>query len=720
MTLLNPAGAILAAAIGVPILLTLYFLKLRRRPVRVSSTMLWERAVRDLEVNVPFRWIRSSVSLFLQLLAIAALALAIGRPMLGGAGAAAGGRLLILIDRSASMSALDGVSPSDEAPPGGGPRISRLDEARRRAKEIIASLGRSGVATEAMVGQFAASAQGLTALTGNRTLLDEAVDSITPTDQSDELDAALRLISVFIGQFDESARGAQATVVILSDGARTREPVDRVVTGAEVRFLRVGPDPDAPPPPANVGITALSARRDADDPALVRVFARVSGIPGTPASPTLRLRLDGEDVGAIPIEIPAGPPTTPTDPSTPAGRAPLVDVSATASVPCPLGGVLTATLPGEGDVLAADDLAALVIAPPRRPRVLVVAPGEPATAKDAGADVFLRAVLRELDLARLDFSSPAAASALLADADTAPDLVIFDRVSPASLPTIPSICFACVPPLPGLSISTGARGQSRVLSWKRNHPALRYVPLETVIIDPPVAIRYALSPVTPALPAPAGGPQADFTTLADGDAGPLIGLLELGASVPGGVPTRHVIVAFPQERANWGPSPAFPVFLSNTIDFLTLRAEAQAGRSTDTKTAALVTPALGLGGGPIAAAGPISVTLERGSTQPGVPATLGVLERAGVYRVSGVVEGDRALAVNLCSAQETDIRTGAEFPISGDAPSGRLAGVAGGGSVRAGAANALAGTGEIWHWFIALAIILLSAEWLWLAWRMRL
>ena len=42
---LNPWSAALAAGIAVPALLVLYFLKLRRREMPVSSTLLWRKAI---------------------------------------------------------------------------------------------------------------------------------------------------------------------------------------------------------------------------------------------------------------------------------------------------------------------------------------------------------------------------------------------------------------------------------------------------------------------------------------------------------------------------------------------------------------------------------------------------------------------------------------------------------------------------------------------------
>jgi hypothetical protein len=51
MEWLTPMTALYAAAVSLPLLLLLYFLKLKRREQIVSSTLLWKRAVQDLQVT---------------------------------------------------------------------------------------------------------------------------------------------------------------------------------------------------------------------------------------------------------------------------------------------------------------------------------------------------------------------------------------------------------------------------------------------------------------------------------------------------------------------------------------------------------------------------------------------------------------------------------------------------------------------------------------------
>jgi hypothetical protein len=93
-----------------PIIILLYFLRLKRKPVAVPSTFLWKKSIEDLHVNRLMQWIRRNILLLLQLFIALALIYGILGPRMHGA--ISGGKYYILmIDNSASMSATD-VSPS--------------------------------------------------------------------------------------------------------------------------------------------------------------------------------------------------------------------------------------------------------------------------------------------------------------------------------------------------------------------------------------------------------------------------------------------------------------------------------------------------------------------------------------------------------------------------------------------------------------------------------
>src|SRR5437870_13465882 len=98
-SLLNVLPAAIAAGIVVPALLVLYFLKLRRREMPVSSTLLWKKAIQDLQVNAPFQKLRRNLLLLLQLLLLLLLVLALSRPV-ANYSPGAGQSTVIIIDRS--------------------------------------------------------------------------------------------------------------------------------------------------------------------------------------------------------------------------------------------------------------------------------------------------------------------------------------------------------------------------------------------------------------------------------------------------------------------------------------------------------------------------------------------------------------------------------------------------------------------------------------------
>ena len=122
-------------------------LKLRRREVEVSSTLLWQMLLRDREANSPWQRLRRNLLLFLQLLLLLALVLALARPF-WPVPTIATGTLVVLLDGSASM--------NDRR------RGRRRHRASRRpapaVRQLIDGLGADGNMSLILVGQPAGGA----------------------------------------------------------------------------------------------------------------------------------------------------------------------------------------------------------------------------------------------------------------------------------------------------------------------------------------------------------------------------------------------------------------------------------------------------------------------------------------------------------------------------------------------------------------------------------
>lgn len=724
MTFLAPMAGIIAAAIAVPALIFFYLLKLRRRPVRVSSTLLWSKATHDLQVNTPLRWLRPTALFLLQLLALAAFIAALARPAIEGGGPE-GSRIVFIIDRSASMAAADGRNPRTGQPDGS----TRLEEAKRRAEEMIDRMSRAGVGEggrrpRAMVVALAADARAITGFTDSPGALRDAVRSIGISDQPGDLEQALRLLGTLSatggGESDtaEAAPAQRTTAYIFSDGA-FRPPASGGpftapgIAGVDISLIPVGPPPPSSPAAddaparraggaANLGIVAINARRDLNDPALVRLFVRVQNAAPTTAETTLQLRIGDEPVTAKTITVPA---LTWDE----AGRPRPGQAAATFELSRREGGVAVVSLAGAGarDLLAADDAAGVVLSSPVRPAVLVVAPG-------ARADRFLLAVLEEMDLRRLlviDEAAYAERTSIGGEGVAAYDLIIFDRVTPRTLPPIATLSFGSGLPIPGLNVTPvsatepGAQSDDdapigRFLAWRRGHPLLRHVPLDPIVVQPPMVVTLPPSgDASPGAPDAAGQVTA-AASLAEGPHGTLIGLIEQGS-------IRRVIVGFELARSTLGPDVAFPVLMANAMDFLTLRAEGDAGRSY--RTDEPVTVRVQRGANSIGVSGPIAFTIDLADVDRAdagvVP--IGVLERAGLYTLTGVLPADAAIAVNLADPHESLLATATSLDIVG-------AGVTG-----APGADDGRGPREIWHWFVLAGLLLACLEWIIYAWRMR-
>jgi len=662
LTFLDPAAGIIAAGIGVPILLLYYFLRLRRRPLRISSTVLWVRAAQDLQVNAPFQWIRPSWLLLVQLAILACLCLAVARPAIDRPTTEAD-RVVVIVDTSASMRATDGGSPTEHK--------SRFVVAQARAKELVSRLPSSA---EIMLVSSAADAITLSPFTRDRGAIRASIDEMDATDQPGNLGAALALVAAADAQTaSESDEGLTSSIraIILSDAGGASESALTSAGRAAVELARIGPEPGGPRD--NLGILSLAARRDYDDPTIVRLFLRIGSWRDLPSTTSIRVDLDGEEASLQTVEVPAAADGLPGD------------ASVTIELDAPAASLVTITIQ-ETDLLESDNVAAIRLGDAAGPRVLLVQPSSART----NAEVALIEAVETLDAITVtrmtadDFNALPPSDA----AFRTHDMVILDRVVPTRLPPIPSLSFDATLPIPGLEVSDATVQSEQFAFWERSHPVLRYVQLGDVDIISPSHLQ-----------APDDGLRTSSgvvrtQVIATGSSGPLMMVLEQGS-------IRRILVAFALERSDWWKDASFPIFIANAVEFLSASARPGTGVALTTveplsfpapaETEAVVTGAGGF-------------SRRSTATSEGI-ARFGPIPFVGFYTVTINGAGAGAIATNLLSESESSLATGNEL-------------IVGGRQVRAGSIEGMAPR-EIRDWLIAAAIVLLALEWALFAWRMR-
>ena len=269
MQFLTPIGFALSA-LAIPILL-LYMLKLRRKQTRVSSTLLWEKLLRDKQANAPWQKLKRNLLLFLQLLILAALVIALARPALQTK-VVASGSVIVMLDASASMNAVD-VTPS------------RFEEARKSVLTLINGLSSESSLTLILV---AKTPQTLIASETDKSLLKAALSKAQVTQGSADWQAAFALAA------GATRNSSASTVVIISDGGLPESGLPSLP--GDVRYIPIGQADD------NLAISALALRASNGVPQL---FAEVTNTSDVDRKVLLSLYLGNDLFDARQLDIPA-------------------------------------------------------------------------------------------------------------------------------------------------------------------------------------------------------------------------------------------------------------------------------------------------------------------------------------------------------------------------------------------------------------------------------
>ncbi len=652
---LSPLSAIITAAIAAPLLLVLYFLKLRRREMPVSSTFLWKKAVQDLQVNAPFQRLRKNLLLFLQMLLLLLLALALSRPVANYT-PGAGKLSVVLIDRSASMNAAD--------QPGG---KTRLDEAKRRAKDLVSGLERNGQAT---IIAFDDTPEIMQTFTGDAQALRTAIDRIQPTDRKSRLKMAFQLADAQASYIPEQNRAnVQPDVRLYSDG-RVLDAKDLLLHG-DLKYEKIGSDTAG-----NIGIVALDAKRNYEQPTQVQVFARLANFGVKPVNSDVQLTVDGNlrSIAAVSLA-----PDRWSDlnwlkdhPGEKEDSYAAKD-SVEFTIDMPTAGVIKVEQMNKNDdMLAADDAAEVVVPPAKSLSVLLV----------TSDNYYLeRAIMESMNLKDPKKMLPEEYEQKQPKPSDF-DVIIFDRYYPQWLPEAGNfIYFGCAPVAGKLSVARENEkylqlDDSGVLDWQRDHPILRHLNLSKV---------YAAHMLKLNLP-----PEAQ--TLVDGMKGPMVVLNREAAKT-------NLVIAFDLLDSNWPLKLSFPIFLHNALQYLALGSDMNVRPSFEPGATPRIPRASLEKLGP----GIKSIRLNGPSGSREIPIsstgdfTLPALDRVGLYKTDPPVPQFEQVAVNLLDDNESNL-------IPSDTPPGNV-----------GAALATASGKsrlELWWWIIACAAMpLLLIEW---------
>lgn len=662
MSFLAPL-AFWTAAIVVPALLLFYFLKLRRRQEVVPSTLLWRRAVQDLQVNAPFQRLRKSLLLFLQLLILAAGITALARPIVETS-VSDDRSVVLLVDRSASMNTLE---------EGG---KTRFELAKEQAVRLVKTLKRTrsrwwsffgGAQAQArvMAIAFADRAVVVSPFTANMTDVIDLIEDLKPTDGRTNMREALELAEAYmmqttLEQTPETAEEA-SRIVLFSDGAVSGVE-DIVLRAGSLTLIPIGQTRD------NAGITALRIQRNYERPEMLSTLLSVQNFGPAPVTTDVSLYVDGRLTTVQTVSLAAARPrgeVAVAAGAVDAGDAQISSASLSFEFALQKAALLEARLSRQ-DALLVDNRALVVVPPPRRLRVLLV----------SAANFFLEAALQGLSLEEYAYLTPeqyesAPADELEANGQSLYDVVIFDKHNPARLPAGNYIFLAAVPEIEEIAVEGEVEDDS-LQWWDETHPILRSVTLDYVF----TAKGLVLSPPRSA------------EKLIEGKRGSVL----FRYSNEG----RHYLVLnFAIENSSWWGKVSFPKFIQNAVLFMGsggALAEREPLRPGDPLRIPL--PA-GTEAARLACPDGTRVTVRAGA---GGVARYAGTHQVGVYQVEPGIPGRDRFAVNLESVDESDIAPRESFPIGGAA------------TIEVGTAIRAA-TPEIWRWFIGAALLLLFLEW---------
>jgi hypothetical protein len=717
------------------VLIILYFLRLKRKPLQVPSTFLWKKSIEDMHVNSLFQWLRNNVLLILQILVLLFLIYSVLGLRIHGSTESAQNYIL-MIDNSASMSVKD-VAPS------------RLEWAKLEAfKEIEAA----GPSDSGMVIVFNSKATTLQTYTNDKVKLREAIASIQPTQRPTRIEEALAFASSLANPVRSTEdlsmqptdvpddqkrtfvqeRGVSTVVHVYSDG-RFAKLSEAALTGMNLRLA--GNDPrqgglivryhragvlEEPGNSDNLAVVGLNVLKQPEhvrknlQPTFQHLiaFVRLANFRSEPASirVVLSVYVDGvrahqleqvKEVKARKFVEGKEDDDDQDDPGEAEIRFNLPPLEPRRNI------ALHAVLDKHSDAFPLDDQAWLVVSATRKAKVLIVGP--PNKVLDSFFDpepVKKVAVVERMPAADLkgDVYRKKARSGEF-------DLVIFDRCAPDEEADMPlSNTFFIDRPPPPWERSKDRLKNPLLMPSKLQHPLLSHI---TTIMDVRTDEAFVFDVKKNLRPSAAGAfdlPDGDpkkrtLPTIArvieSSNQAPILFTMPRG-------PHTDLVLTFPIMDddgglpSDWFGKPSFPLFFRNVLYILGNVDDSVRSISVQAGEPVVLRPEAGFRFIQMTTPAKQSIKLprsERGDV------TFAETDALGIYRYTvGARDDDkdldqdvmRGFAVNLLDVNESNIEPRASLRI---------------GSERVPAGAEKSRTREIWKWILLLAVVLLISEW---------
>lgn len=502
MTFLAPwAGWFLA---GIPVIVLLYLLKLKRRPVSVSTLMFWQKIMEENQRRALFQKLRNLFSLLLHLIIFALILGALAKPVFDRS-VRDGSSTVIILDTRARMQALESGSET------------RLDLAKKLAANY---LGQTAAQRQFAILTAHVSPVVAAPFTNDEKLLRETLKSVPATQATGDLSAAVQLAEELLA----AREGVKRIVVFTAPG----EKLAGVKAQSPLEVIPVGSVHD------NVAITRFATRALLNSPQTSEVLMEIANFGTAPAQGNLELSFDGKLLDVKPVTLAPGERQVKVFPTIPRAGANA-------------RGWLSARLVSN-DALQADNVAYAVLPPQKPRRVLLITKGNWFLEKLLEADQGVK-----FELLVPESFEPGLASKF--------DAIVFDNFLPAGFDWQKATGnYLFIRQTPFAAPEAKTLEQPLISETSALHPALRLVNLQNVTVvkaaalaEPPKGTDWRFeTPIRSIDPASSLEHPLMITAERRGEKGP----------------QRLAALAMDLTESDLPLRVAFPLLMSNTVQWL--------------------------------------------------------------------------------------------------------------------------------------------------------